>query len=370
MDRVAPGGLSSAVAAAREHAEQTEAQRRLARPVVEALVDAELLRMAVPAAYNGPEAPPAESLAAAEAVARGDASAGWCVGIHVTSSLLAAYLGPEGAAETLGDPRAVAAGVWAPRGAGTRENGGLRVSGRWSFCSGIDHSGHLFAGCIADGAPHVVALPRAELELLDTWHTTGLRGTGSRDAVAHDVLVPSHRVLSIFDGPVVDGPLYRFPIFGYFASAIAAAALGNARGALDEFAELAAGKRGQGSRRTLAERSATHAATAEAEASLRAARGLFFAAIEDCWAAAQAGRVGDEARRDLRLAATFATRTAADVVRALHDLAGGPAIYDSSPLGRRFRDAHTATAHFQVNAATYELTGRMLLGQPTDTTML
>ena len=75
-------------------------------------------------------------------------------------------------------------------------------------------------------------------------------------------------------------------------------------------------------------------------------------------------------RTALRLAATHATRTAADVVRAIYDLGGAAAIYDDSPLQRRLRDAHAATAHFQVNAATWELCGRLLLDQPTDTTML
>ena len=77
-----------------------------------------------------------------------------------------------------------------------------------------------------------------------------------------------------------------------------------------------------------------------------------------------------ELRVGLRLAATHAVRTAADVARGMYDLGGGSAIYETSPLQRRFRDAHTATAHFQVNPATWELAGRLLLEQPTDTTML
>jgi alkylation response protein AidB-like acyl-CoA dehydrogenase len=75
-------------------------------------------------------------------------------------------------------------------------------------------------------------------------------------------------------------------------------------------------------------------------------------------------------RAGLRLAATHAVRTSADVVRSMYDLAGGSAIYDDSPLQRRFRDAHTATAHFQVNEASRELPGRILLGQPADPAML
>jgi alkylation response protein AidB-like acyl-CoA dehydrogenase len=80
--------------------------------------------------------------------------------------------------------------------------------------------------------------------------------------------------------------------------------------------------------------------------------------------------VSVELRLGLRLAATHATRTAAGIARTMYDLGGGSAIYEGSPLQRRFRDAHTATAHFQVNAATWELTGRLLLDQPTETAML
>jgi alkylation response protein AidB-like acyl-CoA dehydrogenase len=211
-------------------------------------------------------------------------------------------------------------------------------------------------------------MPRAELTVLDTWHTLGLRGTASNDVVADELFVPASRTFSLFDGPALDRPLYRFPVFGYFALSIGAAALGNARGTIDEFAELAQHKVGQGSTRTLAQRGATHAAVAAAEAKLRAARSLYYGAIEAAWDAAQGEEpVSLELRNDLRIAATHAVRASADVVRSLYDLAGGPAIYDDSPLQRRFRDAHTATAHFQVNAASRELQGRILLGQPAET---
>jgi alkylation response protein AidB-like acyl-CoA dehydrogenase len=367
-------------ALAGECAAATERERALPHALVEALRASGLMRAGAPAVLGALEASPATALNAAERIARGDASAGWCVSIAVTSSLLSAYLPDRGATEIFGDPRSIAAGVWAPRGRAVIADGGVRVSGRWSFCSGITHSEWLFAGCVlqdpdvgADGPTlRVVGLPTAELEVLDSWHTSGLRGTGSHDAVAEDLFVPDHRVLSLIDAPPhIDAPLYRFPIFGFFALSIGAAALGNARGAIDELIELAAGKTAQGSSRVLAERAATQAAVGEAEAALRAARALFYEAIEDAWVAAQApAPVGESLRLGLRLAATHAVRTSADVSRAMYDLGGGSAIYEDSPLQRRFRDAHAATAHFQVNAATWELAGRLLLGLPTRTAQL
>jgi alkylation response protein AidB-like acyl-CoA dehydrogenase len=368
-------------ALARERADETERERRLPEELVSSLRTSGLFRAGAPASLGAVQAPPAVTLRCAETVARGDASAGWCVSIAATSSLLAAYLPSDGAQEIFGDADAVAAGVWAPRGLARPIDGGLRVSGRWAFCSGIKHSDYLFAGCdLKTDAPRdssppvlrVVAIPTAELEILDTWHTSGLRGTGSHDAVADDVFVPMRRTLSLLDEPpTVDAPLYRFPIFGFFALSIAAAALGNARGAIDDLVQLAAGKVGLGSSRTLAERPATQAAVAEAEASLRAARAFYYEAIDDAWRAAHLPEpVPVELRAAVRLAATHAVRAAAEIARSMYDLGGGSAIYDDSPLQRRFRDAHTATAHFQVNPATWELTGRLLVGQPTQTAML
>jgi alkylation response protein AidB-like acyl-CoA dehydrogenase len=382
MSSIAVGDLDRAAdelsALARERAAETESARRLPDELVAGLRASGLMRAGAPAAIGAAEAPPAVTLRCAEAVARGDASAGWCVSIAATSSLLAGWLPPEGLAEVFGDPDAVAAGVWAPRGLARRVEGGYVVSGRWAFCSGIMHSDWMFGGCLVDGlgsggqpAPRILGFPRDELQILDTWHTSGLRGTGSHDAAVDEVFVPDRHTLWLLEPPVCDAPLYRFPIFAFFALSIAAAALGNARGAIDDLGVLAVGKIGMGSNRTLAERPATWTAVARAEAALRAARAFYYAAIDEAWDVARGGgEVPVELRLGLRLAATHAVRTAADVARDMYDLGGGSSIYDESPLQRRFRDAHAASAHFQVNPATWELAGRLLLDQATDTAML
>jgi len=360
-------------AIAREMSSQIDTDRRLPSELMALLGESGLLRAGAPAEVGGLELPPGVALRCAEAVARGNASAGWCVSIAITSSLLVAYLPASSRDELFGDGRGIAAGVWAPRGKGRTVDGGVVVSGRWPFCSGITHADMMFAGCLVDDqrVPSVVALRKEDLQVLDTWHTLGLRGTGSHDSVADEVFVPGDRVFSIFNGPVVDRPLYRFPVFGFFALSIGAAALGNARAAIDDLIELACDKKGLGSTRTLAERPATQAAVATAESALGAARALYYQAIETAWQASQGDEgVSVEARNHLRLAATHAARTSADVVRNMYDLAGGTAIYDSSPLQRRFRDAYTATAHFQVNEASRELPGRLLLDQPADVATL
>jgi alkylation response protein AidB-like acyl-CoA dehydrogenase len=375
---------------ARELAVDNERERRLVPALVDRLRDSGLMRAGALRTLGAAQAPPGIALECAETIARGDAATGWCVSIAITSSLLAGYLPEQGAAEALGDPRAIAAGVWAPRGTARPVDGGLLVSGRWAFCSGITHSEYFFGGCVlvtgeeAEGARaseatggqiqpvlRAVGIPTSEMEILDTWHTSGLRGTGSHDAVADGVFIPTHRTLSLLDGPLVDAPLYRFPLFGYFALSIAAAALGNARGAIDDLLDLAGRKVALGARRTLAEKPMTQAAVGQAEAALRAARAFYYQAIDEAWQAAESGGpVSVEMRTGLRLAATHAVRTSAEVARSMYDLGGGSSIYETSPLQRRFRDANTATAHMQVNPAMWETTGRVLLDLPTNTSQL
>jgi indole-3-acetate monooxygenase len=356
---------------ARGMADQIDSERRLPVELVDALRDSGLLRAGAPVEVDALELPAGTALRCAEEVARGDASAGWCVSIAITASLLVAYLPAASRDELFGDGRGVAAGVWAPQGKARRVPGGVVVSGRWAFCSGVTHADVLFGGCVLDDRPAVVTLPTEQLQVLDTWHTLGLRGTGSHDTVADEVFVPQERVLSIFDGPVVDRPLYRFPPFGFFAACITAAAMGNARAAIDNFVELAGTKKGVAASRTLAERPTIQAAVAAADSALEAARAGYYQAIDAAWQASQdEPPVPLEARTRVRLAATHGVRVSADVVRSMYDLAGGSAIYDGAPLQRRFRDAFTATAHFQVNEASRELPGRILLGQPTEAAML
>jgi len=358
---------------AREMSAEIERDRRLPDELLTQLREAGFLRATMPREVDALELAPGPALRCAEAIARGDAATGWCVSIAITSALLVAYLPPDTRDEMFGGGRGVAAGVWAPRGTARSVEGGVVVSGRWPFCSGITHADMMFAGCFVDEGrvPTVVALPKDDLKVLDTWHTLGLRGTGSHDSVADEVFVPADRVFSVFDGPIVDRPLYRFPVFGFFALCIGAAALGNARAAIDDLVELAGGKKGLGSTRTLAERPATQAAVASADAALEAARALYYESIDAAWQASQhADPVSTALRNRLRLAATHAVRTSADIVRTMYDLAGGSAIYDGAPLQRRFRDAFTATAHFQVNEASRELSGRVLFDLPADTSML
>jgi indole-3-acetate monooxygenase len=339
----------------------------------------------VPAGLGGLQAEPATGVSVVETLARADGAAGWCVAIAATSGLLAAYLDQDAARAPYGSPGAMVAGVFAPLGRATPEGADFRVTGRWPFASGCEHCDWLMGGCVVgdadddlrrlpNGAPdtRLMLVPRAQVEILDTWHVTGLRGTGSNDIVFDGLLVAGALSASVFsDRPVVKDPLYAFPLFGLLAVAIAGVSLGVARGALDDLLELAGAKTPSGATRKLAERATVQAEAARADAELRAARALLYESIAAAWEQAQAeGTIEVDLRAGLRVAATHAAHAGATVSATAYRLGGGSAIYETSPLQRRFRDANVATQHILVAPRTWELTGRLLMGLPTDVTQL
>lgn len=351
-------------ALASAHAADTEAGRRLAAPVLDAARDAGLFRLCVPASVGGLEVHPRVLVECIEAVSRGDGAAGWCVMIGATSGAVAAYLPADGAAEAFGEPRSVAGGVVAPNGRAEPVDGGVRVTGRWSWGSGSQHCDWLGLGCLTEAGPRLAVLPAAEVEVLDTWFSMGLRGTGSHDLAVAGAFVPQHRLADILGPPVVATPLYAFPLLGLLAVGVSAVGLGIARHALDEVLVLAGAKTPSGTARKLAERSAVQGDVARADALVRAGRALLHEAIDRAWASASSGGAIPPAERAaLRQAATSAARWSADAVDLMHGVAGGTAVQEQqSVLGRCFRDVHTMTQHIMVGAPTYDAVGRVLLG--------
>ena len=361
-----------------------ETARTLPAEVVDLLVAGGYTRLCVPRSLGGPELHPTTLLHVLEALAAGDASAGWCAMIASTSSLLAAYLEPQTARLVYGPPDSISGGVFAPRGAAKRVPGGFRVSGRWGFASGCSHCAWLMGGCFVEGEAgrettgggvpdiRLMVFPREEAKILDTWDVVGLSGTGSHDIEVRDLFVPEGRDVSFLaDAPRESGALYAFPVFGLLAVGVAAVGLGIARRAVHELSELAREKTPALGRRRLAERTHTQAHVAVAEAELSAARAGLAAAIDAAWGSAAAGgAIPLPERARLRLAATFAARAGSRIATAMYELGGGSSIYRASALQRCLRDAHVVTQHAMVGEGTYELAGRVLLGLEGDTSQL
>jgi alkylation response protein AidB-like acyl-CoA dehydrogenase len=366
-------------------ATQIEAGRRLPAPAVEELVRAGVFKLLVPKVYAGSQAHPATMIAVIEAIARADGSAGWCTMVGATSGLMSVHLDEEIAREVYGPDDTTTCGVFAPMGrAVATDDGAYRVSGRWPFASGCEHSTWRMGGTMVVGANGPELLPNGapdvrsvlfradETKVIDTWDTSGLRGTGSHDLEVKDVVVPRARTFSLLSGrPKHAG--YTLPFFGVLASGVAAVGLGIARAAVDTFVTMAKTKTPPGSKRTLAHRELVQMDVAKAEARLRAARAFLFEAMEEAMAATADGTDSPAAlvaRARLRLAASHAAEESAAVTALVYQAGGGSAIYAKSPLQRQFRDAHVVTHHLMVSQTATTLAGRVLLGVESDTTTL
>jgi alkylation response protein AidB-like acyl-CoA dehydrogenase len=292
------------------------------------------------------------------------------------NNVVAGYMPEEGAREVFADPTAPTAGLAAPAGQAVREEGGVRVSGRWAFASGITHSDWVWAGCLVmeDGRPRMtphgpeivhVCMPVASVVLDDTWHVSGLRGTGSVDFSATDVFVPERRIFALLDpAGHRPEPLFQVPPLGLFVYQLAAVGLGIARAALDELRAALDAKTPTLHTTAAADRAVAQVDFARAEAALEAARAFVYDAVSVVWSVVSAGDTPSARQLALaRAATTRAVETAADVTRTANTLAGGSSIYASSALQRHARDAEAMTHHFTVAPYTWEDIGRVLLGR-------
>ena len=357
----------------RERAAECERARHLTAEVVDALVDAGLMRLCVPRQYGGPEATPMQLVEAIEAVAEADGAAGWCVMIASTTSSMACFLEPDVARAIYGDAGSVSGGAFAPSGTAVTVDGGWTVNGRWSWGSGTDHCHWILGGATTDtGEFHLMYAPAERVELHDTWHTSGLRATASGDFEMRDVFVPAgYSVQPMRARPRVSSPLAHFPNFTLLAVAVSAAMLGIARHAVDEAVAVAQGKRQSYATKLLAESATVQIELSRAEATLSSARAFLLDEVSTAWQAAVDGqRVSTETRARIRLAGVHVAESAVKATDAAYTVAGGPAVFETSPLQRCLRDVHTASQHLQVSSRLHETLGRVLLGQPAETAML
>ena len=218
---------------------------------------------------------------------------------------------------------------------------------------------------------HMMMFDAKDVEFLDTWHVTGLRGTGSTDFQVTDVFVPDERAVAYLNPKNPDRPLYQFPNFTFLALGIAAVTLGIARSAIEDLITLAQSKKRVGNSKTMAEKSHTQMEVARAEASLRSARAFYYDAIAAAWSVAEQGeRMPMELRRDLRLATNNAVEASVKTVDAMYTLAGGTSVYNSSRLQRHFRDVHVATQHIMIGPDIMETVGKLYLGVPANASRL
>jgi alkylation response protein AidB-like acyl-CoA dehydrogenase len=367
--------LAPQVAAA---SDEIESLRHVPHGLLAALRSAGLYRMIVPRSVGGAELTLREFAEVIAEVARSDASAAWCMSQNSGICGVSGYMPPKGLREVFGDRDMIVSWGNGPQTA-VKVPGGYRVTGRWSFSSGIHNAvwsgGHNAPVVDEHGSPVLDAggeqrkitmfFPVDDIEITDVWQVSGLRGTGSDTYTVTDLFVPDHRVA--LNEPQEPGPLYRFGTTNIFSIGFAAVALGLARGAQEALHDLATTKSPRGFEGALAGQQYAQMRMAVAEGTLRSARLFLLEEADRIWRSVAAGAPFDlEARIDLRLATTYTIQRCAEVVDNAYQLAGSSAIFNDKAFERRFRDMHAVTQHIQARDDHYERVGRYLLGLEPD----
>ena len=364
----------------RAAADKIEQGRRLPPHLVREMQRAGVFRMAMPRAWGGPELDFLTQMRVIEELSIADGSVGWCAMIGIDGGYMTAYIDQAVAREMYRDLDAVTAITFAPPGKAIKTKNGYIASGRWPFGSGCQHStwllGHflIFEGdsprLMSNGLPETRFgfLPAEECEILDTWYTNGLRGSGSHDWTVKDRFIPEERTFNLA-APAVhrEGPLYTLPnLLIYKVSGVH---LGIARGAIEEFIAMASNKPltfkspAAGKSGMLRDEVHVQTAVAEAEALVSSARGFVYEAFGDMWNTMAAGDPPSHKQRARgRLAMAHTGAACLQAVELLYKASGGSSVYTGNAFDRRLRDMQTANQHTVVSLKTWEVAGRVLLG--------
>lgn len=349
-------------------------ERRLTDDIVALMRRAGLFRIAFPRAWGGPEMDILSQCEVMEALGYHDASAAWVAMIGSDSGHLAARIDETEARTLYPSLDLLTAGAVGPMGQAHIVDGGLKVSGRWSFGSGCLHADRLIAGCIifengkpqmgAGGRPEFRAfwLPKDKVQIHDTWYTTGLAGSGSNDYSVQDIVVPWAHSFHPFRVGTRTEPLYRY--HGFFFANGPSVALGCARRMIDDFRDLAQRKITPPATKPLKNEYRAQVALAEATMRLGAARAYQDSSLRSVWQTLVSGETPTAAQRAaIGMMAIHGFQEALKVGEIVCEAAGTAALYASSPFERRRRDLITMSNHIIGQRRTLQTMGQLLFGE-------
>ncbi len=381
MNDDTPGfeAFASAVAALapliRDNAGQSDDQRHLVPEVARSMARAGLYRIGVPRSLGGGEAHPLTQIQTIEAVSEIHGSTGWnlMIGIEVMGALASQY--PTDVISPLFENQElIISGALNPLGKAVREEGGYRVSGQWPFASGVHNADYFWGQSVVYEDDQPVAgergpvtleslMPASQIEIQDTWHVSGMRGSGSHDVRVSSLFVPDVNISHVQrNRPHATGTLYRLPPYSRLAYNKIGVALGIGRSAILHFVELASAKNPRGSSRPLRERPDAQRAVAEAERILGSARSYAFEQISELWDCVDRGDWPTHKQRALlQLSCSGAANEAVKAVEMVYSAAGASANFESSPLERCMRDVLVVRQHIMVSPQYTDAIGRVLM---------
>ncbi len=363
-----------------DNARETERLRRPADANIAAIAATEVFRFFVPKRYGGFEWPLDAFVDVGLALAEGCVSTAWVTTFCMEHNWMLAQFPVQAQEEIFGrQPWMVAPAAISPNGRAQAQDGGYLLGGRWQWGTGVMHADWvMLAGIVqageggGGGEMRMFIVPRAQVEVIDTWQVDGMAGTGSNDMQVRALFVPAHRSQALGpmsmgrgEGAEVHGtPMYRMPMMPILYLAAGVPAVGAARAALKRFVERAPKRTKFGTRTLQSESAETHIRIGHAQGRLDMAELTCrqVAAETEAW-----GRRADlctlEDRLRHRMLMTQVVRIARDVVRDLFEASGANAHHLDEPLQRIHRDVHTIAAHAVFDAELVaEQVGRHALG--------
>lgn len=359
-----------------ERAGEAEKLRRLPASTVADLTACGFTELLVPKRFGGQQAAFVELLDPVRRMAHGCTSSAWTIGFYALHNWMLALFDEQAQTEAFATTPFLAPAPLAPTGRGIPADGGIRLTGRWSWATGVMDGNWIIVGalCGPDDAiyPALALLPSTEVTIEDVWHTDGMRATGSNDAVITDAFVPEHRLVRVSDiyggtapgAGLHDSATYRWPLVPALTLLAAMPALGSAERVTELYAERVAGRvlAYEGVRQK--DKPIAQARLAEAKVRLRALRGLLHdaaGAIETIVATGDA--VPRAMRGDVRLAGAYLVHESRSVIAMLLEASGASVHFLDNPMQRYKRDVDVLSGHVVFDYDTSrELAGALALG--------
>ncbi|BBZ58674.1 acyl-CoA dehydrogenase family protein [Mycolicibacterium phocaicum] len=364
------------VTALGERAAEAEKLRRLPDDTVSDLIASGFTELLVPARFGGQEAPFPEILDPVRRLAHGCTSSAWTIGFLTLHNWMLALFGEQAQQEAFDSRPFLAPAPLAPTGRGLPADGGIRLTGRWSWATGVMHGNWIIVAALCgpdDGIyPALALLPISAVSVEDVWHTDGMRATGSNDVVAADVFVPEHRLVKVTDiyagtapgAGLHDSATYRWPMVPALALLAAMPALGSAERVTESYAQRLAERVLPYEGVMQKDKPIAQAHLAGAQVRLRSLRALLADTVGEIEAIVVAGdSVEKPVRAQARLAAAHIVTESRAVIGELMGAGGASIHFLSSPMQRFKRDVDVLAGHVVFDYDTSrELAGALALG--------
>ena len=352
------------------HFKESEEQGHLSQATADALLAAGLLGLKLPLELGGAEADPVTQMMVISELANIDTSAAWCTMVSATNvGSAGAFLPDEGIEQVFRKGNhPMIAGVGMPFGEAKKVDGNsFEISGKWPYGSGIKTSTWVTAGAKVNQEVNTVEiraiLRKDEVQIIENWDVSGLRGSGSNDFSAEKVRIPNYMTWAGDDSPKRGGNLYNiqrpaFVVFGH-----AGIALGTARRALKEITSYSQERtRRWPGQNTISSNAIFQSDIGQLDLKLRAMNALASQEFEEAWRYTQEGKkLSEKEQAKIRAIGSWVTKESLDIVTKSFQYAGGTALNKNNSLQQCFRDMYAAAQHFMVSGTHFESYGNEYL---------